>query len=253
MHMPSLLQTGRIIAGIGFAALVIVQACAQAYLIGRPAAAPQWIAESWLVLDILFAGLVGAMFYPKKARLAAFLAGGFILVFSFLVCHLPDMIGKDASGILWQLNAYKTLALVGGCWILAASVPGPPVWLNHKIMVITGWITLSFFLVLAGAAHIKFNGFVQNFIPAYLPWHAFWSYFTAIALLAGGIGLLINSLRRWAALLSGLMILLWFLLLHIPRAAGSPNDIAEWLGVCESFILSGMLFVLSALTQKQTS
>jgi uncharacterized membrane protein YphA (DoxX/SURF4 family) len=251
--MPSLLKIGRVIAAIGFLALYLLQAINQNWLIGRPDN-PAWVKGLWLTIEILFMAVAhGMVFLHKRARIDAFLAGCFIFVFSFLIGHLPQMLHKDAAGILWQLNAYKTLALVGGCWILSAAKPGPPTWLNNKILLITGWITMALWLIIAGVSHIKFNGFVQDFMPAYIPAHAFWSYFTAVALLAGGVGLLINPLRQWAALLSGLMILLWFFLLHIPRAANDPKNIAEWLGVCESFIFSGILFVLSSLSRKQTS
>lgn len=253
--MPSLLKTGRIITGIGFSGLFVLQACARTWLIGRPGFPEfsQWTAFFLLNLACLVWLVTSITFFTNRARIAAFILGCLIFIISFLIGHLPQMIHKDAEGILWQLNAYKTLALAGGCWIIAVSFPGSPTWLNNKILIITGWVTMALWLIIAGISHIKFNGFVQDFIPDYIPAHAFWSYFTAIALLAGGIGLLIGPLRKWAALLTGLMILLWFFLLHIPRMAANPKDTSEWMGVFESFTFSGILFVLSALSRKQTA
>jgi hypothetical protein len=54
-----------------------------------------------------------------------------------------------------------------------------------------------------------------------------------------------------AAVLSGLMILLWFVLLHIPRAVQAPKDFTEWMGVFESFSFSGILFVLAGLSSRE--
>jgi len=69
-------------------------------------------------------------------------------------------------------------------------------------------------------------------------------------LLAGGIGIIFKGTRKWAAALTGLMLLLWFVLLHIPRALATPTEYGEWMGVCESFTFSGIFFVLAGLSTK---
>ena len=92
---------------------------------------------------------------------------------------------------------------------------------------------------------------MPSLIPDYIPAHVFWTDFAGVALLAGGIGLIFKQTRKWAAALSGLMILLWFILLHIPRALATPIVYEEWMGVCESFTFSGILFVLAGLSSKK--
>jgi uncharacterized membrane protein YphA (DoxX/SURF4 family) len=115
-------------------------------------------------------------------------------------------------------------------------------------------IFLALFFIDSGMAHFKFHDFIINgFIPAYIPFHGFWTYFCGVALIAGGAGLIIKQTRKWAAALAGLMILLWFFLLHIPRALAAPNDYSEWMGVCESFSFSGILFVLAGISSQEQS
>jgi len=70
-------------------------------------------------------------------------------------------------------------------------------------------------------------------------------------LIAGGIGLLIPNVRYWAALLSGIMIGGWFLLLHIPRFANNINDASDRTGLCESFTFAGILFILAGIFSKR--
>jgi uncharacterized membrane protein len=107
------------------------------------------------------------------------------------------------------------------------------------------------FFIISGFAHFKFDDFIINgFIPTYIPFHPFWTYFCGVALMAGGLGLLVKQTRSWAAALTGLMILLWFFLLHIPRASYAPHDYSEWMGVCESFTFSGILFTLAGLSSQ---
>ena len=253
--MIKLIRPGRMIFALGIIALGVLQFFTRSFIVGRPLL-PAWLAgEVWAYASgilLIIAGLL--VIANKRPGEVAFATGIFILVFSFFCCHLPEMAGKKPAGILWQLNAYKTLALAGGAWIVAASLlPGGPrsfVFASNRMLVTSGSVFLSLFLLLSAAAHIHFNSFVQQFIPAYIPARAFWSYFTAATLLAGGIGLLIRSLRKWAALLSGIMILLWFFLLHIPRTMANTGDLTEWMGVCESFCFSGILFVLSGLSSR---
>jgi uncharacterized membrane protein len=118
---------------------------------------------------------------------------------------------------------------------------------SAKILVLTGSIVLAAFFIAAGYAHFKFAEFVENFIPAYIPFRAFWTYFCGVCLFAGGVGILIPQTQRLAAILSGVMVLGWFLLLHIPRLIANPNDPSDQLGLFESFAFVGVFFVLGRL------
>jgi hypothetical protein len=48
-----------------------------------------------------------------------------------------------------------------------------------------------------------------------------------------------------AALLSGIMVAGWFVLLHVPRALSMGGD--EWIGVGESLAVSGICFMVRAI------
>ena len=166
------------------------------------------------------------------------------------------MAGNSFEGILWSINAYKAFVFFGGGLIVAASFFKEKNYELNKAfssdrLVTIGWMILSFFLILCGAAHFKFSEFVPALIPDYIPGHIFWTYFAGIALITGGTGLLFTRTRKWAALFSGLMIFLWFVLLHIPRAIATPDVYEEWMGVCESFSFSGILLVLAGLVSRQ--
>ena len=253
-----LIQPGRIIFALGIISLGILQFFARDYVLSRPPALtwPAWAAAipgklAWAYFSgalVIIAGL--AIILNKKSRLAAIFIGGLFLAYSFLLRHLTAM--SDTG------NGYKSLALGGGAFIVAASLiekdrPGPGNSLINNNLVLTGCLFISLFFFWAGTAHFKFDEFVINFIPAYIPLRTFWAYFCGIALLAGAIGLLFNQTRKLAAALSGLMILLWFILLHIPRTVKAPQDFTEWMGVFESFSFSGILFVLAGLSSKEKS
>ena len=101
--------------------------------------------------------------------------------------------------------------------------------------------------IAGGYAHFKFASFVIDYIPAYIPFHVFWTYFCGICLFAGGIGLLIPPLSKWAALFSGIMLSGWFVLLHIPRFIANMNDASDRMGLFESFTLAGIFFTLAGV------
>lgn len=252
--MKKLIRPGQIIFATGIIALGVLQFFAKDFIVGRPPAA-QWAGnipgkQIWAFVSgaLLIIGGLSIIFYKRTASSTSLFIGIFIFIFSFLCRHLPQLFTvTTAQDVIWQINAYKTLALCGGAFIVAASFHQQ----STAMQVTLSCVLLALFFIISGFAHFKFDDFIiDSFIPAYIPFHAFWTYFCGIALIAGGIGLLVKQTRKWAAALTGLMILLWFFLLHIPRVSYTPKDYGEWMGVCESFTFSGILFTLAGLSSE---
>jgi uncharacterized membrane protein len=105
-------------------------------------------------------------------------------------------------------------------------------------------------MVVCGVQHFVYADFVAQLIPAWMPAHRFWTYFTGTALVAGGIGINLPPTARVAAALSGLMIFLWIILLHIPRAMASRQDAGETAAIFEALALSGTAFLLAGIRTK---
>src|SRR5262249_56813851 len=106
----------------------------------------------------------------------------------------------------------------------------------------------------AGMQHFLFAPFVDTLVPTWIPPSArFWTCFAGVALIAGGVGMMVPKTRRLAAALSGLMIFLWVLVLHIPRAlAASESQLRnEWTAVFEALAMSGIALVLAGTAPKR--
>jgi len=239
--MDKLLKAGRIIFATGIIALGILCMIAKDFIVGRPPAWPvgfnfnpalAYISGTILIISAL------AILFNKKARGAALLIASLIFLLSILR-HLPHFMND------W-LNVYKSIALFGGALIVASSFPGTQ-QRTKKVFVFIGCLSLAAFFIAGGYAHFKFASFVIDFIPAYIPFHAFWTYFCGICLFAGGVGLLIPPISKWAALFSGIMLSGWFLLLHIPRFIANTNDASDRMGLLESFTLAGIFFTLAGV------
>lgn len=77
-----------------------------------------------------------------------------------------------------------------------------------------------------GAQHFMFVDFVAALVPAYFPARWLWAYLTGAAMIAAGVSLIINIKARTAAALLGTMLLLFFLLIQVPKiVAGDASAI----------------------------
>jgi uncharacterized membrane protein YphA (DoxX/SURF4 family) len=262
MNYNQLVNPGRIIFAIGIIALGIMQFFIKDFILARPSS-PTWSADipgktlwAWVSgASVAIAGL--AVIFRKKGAWAALFIAAIFFAGAFLLRNFPTMIIEPdlKSAILFHINAFKSLGFTGGGLIVAASFfkaegrNRKPAF-NNAGLILLGIIFLSVFFIICGWAHFEFSSFVVELIPSYIPAREFWTYFSAVALIAGGVGLLFPFTRKWAALLLGIMILLWFFLLHIPRAVTMDAN-EEWMGVFESFSFSGLCFVLAGLYSRK--
>jgi uncharacterized membrane protein len=217
---------------------------------------PAWIPGHSLLAVLFGAFLIVAglaIVIGKAARPMALLLGGLILL-SFLLLYLPALLANLRDGGLWT-RAGKAMALAGGSFLVAGSLP---VGFRHRAdsrafivrllesLIPLGRFFLAAFLILGGIQHFIYVEFVTRLVPAWIPGQRFWTYFAACALIAGGIGIILPWTRRLAASMSAIMIFLWVVLLHIPRALASPHDANELTAVFEALAMSGMAILIAA-------
>jgi uncharacterized membrane protein len=176
---------------------------------------------------------------------------GLIILLSVVCLHLPASIRSGNFGGEW-LNFLKWLAMASGAFAVAADYPdakvGSPIDRCIGFFALGARWFLGAFMIGAAILHIRFAEFVALFIPAWIPWRIFWTEFAAAALFAGGVGLMIPSMVRLAALFTSLMLFLWFLLVHIPHMLADPLHNGGWCEMCEALAFSAMAFLLAQKT-----
>ncbi len=182
---------------------------------------------------LIVAGAAIGIGTGRMVRWASLVLGAMIL-FAFLFLHLPQAAADPLVGFKWT-NPCKALAMLGAVILLA----------GFRRVSFLGPLFLAGFLILGGIQHFVYADFVTQLVPAWIPGRHAWTYLTGVALIAGGVGMLVPKTARLAALMSGIMMFLWVVLLHIPRALADLGDIGETSGVFEALALSGAAFILA--------
>lgn len=223
-----------------------------------PPAFPAYLAPARMILMwIVSAGIIAAgllILIGFAARVAALWLGAVLLLFT-VVLQLPFIFASGPAHLYNWINPIKEFALSGGAFVVASSFVlhgSGPVFLE-KLMP-WGKCFFAIMLIVFGASHFVYPDFTKMLVPTWVPGSSlFWTYFSATALIMSGIAIMINVQRTQAANLLGLMLFLWVVMLHIPRAIADPHSGAgnEWTSVFEALAFSGIAFLIA--TQTKTS
>lgn len=214
---------------------------------GRPPAWPEQVYGGWI-----WAYATGAWFVVAGAailverRLAPAAVSIAVLVFAWAVMrNLPIALADSSFGGAWT-RLGKAVALTGGALAVAAAVREAG-RARLAALIVVGRFALAAFLIASGVQHFLFPDAVTTLVPTWVPGPRFWTYFAAVALIAGGSGLIVPPTRRLAGLSVGLMVFTWVCILHIPRAvvAAPANRRNEWTAVFEALAFSGIALVLA--------
>jgi uncharacterized membrane protein len=219
---------------------------------------PAWIPLRLLWVVVIGVALIAAgvcmLFNLRGRKVAAWTGVGMLIL--VLIAHLPYLLRSPYAGILgaWT-NPIKELALAGGAWITALTFHKTegelPSWLERALPL--GRCFFAFLLVIFGVEHFLYTKFVASLVPSWTGSAMFWTYFAGAALIAGGLGMIVRRVAALASLLTGVMIFLWVLMLHIPRAIADPYTHVgnEWASVFEALAFSGMAFMLAGMFKSE--
>jgi uncharacterized membrane protein len=214
--------------------------------------APPWLPVpttlAYLLGVVLIAASIPLLFNKRWSRHIA-LALGALLVLCFVLIHVPRLLTQPINGRFWT-HGLKCLSLAGGAFAVAAVIRGPTntariheAALNAALL----WMaraSLGVFMMFCCFLHFIYAQAVAPLVPAWIPGAVAWTYITAVALFAGGLGLILPKTRQLAATASGLMLFSWVMVLHVPRVWAFPNH-GEIAGVFEALAFSGLALVIA--------
>ncbi len=259
--MNHLIRAGRIFFAIGLTGLGIQHF---QYAEFRPVILPAWpagwqslSAGAWLTgIALIIAALT--ILLKKNAEKAVLLLGGSFLLF-FLAFNVVSLIFFNPYSFhlgSWT-DALKELALSGGSFILAGSYVQEMPQNRKKTglfgmlekIIPAGTLFFAVMLIAFGIDHFLYTDFVATLVPGWIPGHVFWTYFAGIALIGSGLCILLKIKLFRVAWLTGWMLFLWFIILHIPRAITDPHMAKgnEVTSVFEALAFSGVAYVIAGM------
>jgi uncharacterized membrane protein len=196
-----------------------------------------------------------AMILKKRARTVSVVLG--VVLLALFLYYIPYEIIVDpyANYLGSWGDAEKELALSGGALVMAGSFPKENANVHNKFfftklcekLIPFGGIFFSITMISFGIDHFLYTKGIATLVPGWIPYPFFWTYFAGLALIGSGIAIILRIKLNLIANLLGMMILLWFILLHIPRAIAHPfaNKEEEVFSAYSALAFSGIAFVIA--------
>lgn len=251
---PSLqLRIGRLLFALSVVASGIYQLVTGRYVNlvpVNPAHVQPWQAYLLGVLLVL----IGIGLLIRKTVSAAALTLAALLLVLFFGFGLRVALKQASMGYVW-VDPLMMLTILGGVGLAAARGDRSPASSLERVFEsatrFVPW-ALGVFLAYCGALHFPYAKYVASLIPPWIPAHMFWTYFAAIALIAGGIGVVVPRTARLAATLSGIMLFSWVFLVHIPLAI-STHTVSEVSRGFQALQNSAVAFMLAGTLRSHKS
>jgi uncharacterized membrane protein YphA (DoxX/SURF4 family) len=235
--MKNLSRVGRILYAIAMAEFAIqglVHGFMRGPALGPPFSPvrPFWGDFTAMVLIIAAIGIVAG----KQTRCVAILLAITLLLRALLV-YAPRIAVNPHDPGPWT-SGFEILAICGAALVISGFGLGLGRWL------------FAIPLVVFGAQHFLYAKFVATLVPSWIPAHLFWAYFVGAAFVAAALSIAIGKYARLAAMLLGLMFILWVLVLHFPRVAASLHDGNEWTSAFVALAMGGGSWVLAGTVKR---
>lgn len=203
-----------------------------------PAGIPAREALAYASGLVLLAASVGMFVKRTAAVSSAVLFTNMVLW--LLLLRLPRVAASPSTEAMW-LGFGETLMQTTGAWILYASLRTP---VNTRGIVIARML-FGAALIPVGLSHIVYLKTTADFIPAWIPAHTPLAYLTGVAHIAAGVAILLGIQWRLAANLEAVMLVLFGLLVWLPRVMSTPTSRLNATGLLITFAIAGASFALA--------
>jgi uncharacterized membrane protein YphA (DoxX/SURF4 family) len=230
---------------------------------------PYWLIpqkHSWIPGLPVIAYVSGALLFAagvcivleKKTREASLLLGGMLLmVFCFYHVPYEFVAGKNYFSLVEWENAEKELAFACGGLVIAGRYSqevARPFFAFLRRLIPSGTILFALMMGCFGTIHCLYAKEASGYVPAWVPNPVLWMYITGVALIGSGISIIAKIKVELVAFLLGAMILIWFIVLHIPRIIVSPVPYlgSEVTSAMIALAYSGIAFVIAGSAKKIT-
>jgi hypothetical protein len=192
----------------------------------------------------------------KKISAISFLFGWILLlIFCFYFIPYQFFVNPNYKHPLEWDNAAKELALSGGAFVIAGCFSEKNKNLPNRFWeksIRYGSILFSLPILTFGILHFLYAKDVSTLVPSWVPYPVFWTYLAGVGLAGSGIAIILKIRHGFIATLLGTMILIWFIILHIPRVitASFSDTGGEVTSAFLALAYSGIAFIIAGAAKK---
>lgn len=197
---------------------------------GVPVALPGRDALAYVCAFVALACGVGLL-WQRSAAAASRILFAYLLLWMLLVKGRYIILAPTVEGSYQSCG--ETAVLVAGAWILYAWFATS--WDRQRLGFAVSNRGVHFARLLYGLAMIAFGlshfaylELTSPLVPAWLPWHVGWAYFTGAAFLAAGVAIITGVFGRLAATLSTLQLAMFTVLVWIPPLTSGHISAGPW-------------------------
>jgi uncharacterized membrane protein len=191
---------------------------------------PAWIPwrETWLYGSALLVLAASAgLFLPRTALPSAWTIGAYLAIWA-ATCA-PQILSEPISFGAWYGFCEALTGLVGA-WILYVMLRwqsrGSEMPIASERAVRAAQVLFGLTCVFYGGSHFAYADYTAGMVPGWLPGRLGFAYFTGLAHVAAGIGIMVGILPRLAATLEAIMMSLFGLLVWVPSFFAQPRP--QW-------------------------
>jgi uncharacterized membrane protein len=212
-----------------------------------PKGVPAREALAYLSASVSMASGMGLL-WPRAAAPAARLLLASLLLW-LLAFRVPVILLTPAVEVSWE-GCSETAVIAAGAWVLYAWFAAD--WDRQRFGPATGEtgvriarVLFGLALIPFGLAHFAYAKETAALVPAWLPSHMAWVYFTGCAYIAAGVAVLAGVQARLAAALSALQMGLFTLLVWVPLVVAGSRDAFQWSECIVSWALTTGAWVVA--------
>ena len=207
-----------------------------------PAFMPGRLFWAYFVGVAFVAAAIGIL-TSMMARPAATMLGVMFFLFVVLL-HIPRVIGKSSDGNEWT-SGFVALAMCGGAWILASAAP-----LEEREKADPFLRVGRYFFALAfvafGVQHFVYARYGAGLGPPWYLGRPLLAGLIGLIFVAVGAAIILGQKTHMAANLLGATLMLFLLLLYVPRIIREPHNPGLWTSGFEILALCGCALVLAS-------
>ena len=171
------------------------------------------------------------LLWRRTGAAAARVLLAYLLLWSLLFKARFILVAPTVEGTYQSCG--ENAVLVAGAWVLYAWFAAN--WDRQRLGFATGESGLriarllyALAMIAFGLSHFFYLDLTAPLVPAWLPWHVGWAYFTGAAYLAAGLAILVGVYARLAAALSAVQMGGFTLLVWVPLVMAGHISTSQW-------------------------